>query len=79
MSFYLICSVVPDLNFLCLLIGSPQKCTNFLFFAAVVNSVEKTNDRLSVPVTKAEFSVMRTALSVSFTVSICYLSMLAEP
>ena len=48
------------------------------FFAAVVNSVEKTNDRLSVPITKAEFAVMRTTLSVSFNVSICYLSVLPE-
>lgn len=44
-----------------------------IFFAAVVNSVEKTNDRLSVPITKAEFAVMRTTLSVSFNVSVCYL------
>uniref|UniRef100_A0A0A9CVM8 Uncharacterized protein n=1 Tax=Arundo donax TaxID=35708 RepID=A0A0A9CVM8_ARUDO len=29
----------------------------------VLNNVQKTTDRLSVPVTKAEFAVMRTALS----------------
>eukprot|EP00494_Astrolonche_serrata_P018935 UN19132 len=29
----------------------------------VLNNVQKTNERLSVPVTKAEFAVMRTALS----------------
>ncbi|CAN6237189.1 unnamed protein product [Urochloa humidicola] len=29
----------------------------------VLNNVQKTTDRLSVPITKAEFSVMRTALS----------------
>nr|CAD1842127.1 unnamed protein product [Ananas comosus var. bracteatus] len=31
--------------------------------SAVVNTVEKTNERFSVPVTRAEFTVMRTAFS----------------
>ncbi|XP_066381049.1 single-stranded DNA-binding protein WHY2, mitochondrial-like [Miscanthus floridulus] len=43
---------------------TPLGCDSGYFVnITVVNSVEKTNDRLSVPVTKAEFSVMRTALS----------------
>ena len=33
--------------------------------AAVLNSAQKTTERFSVPVTKAEFTVMRTACGVS--------------
>lgn len=45
-----------------------------IFFAAVLNNVQKTSERLSVPITKAEFSVIRTSLSVSFNFSICNLN-----
>lgn len=44
------------------------------FFAGVVNNIQKTNDRFSVPVTSAEFAVMRTAFSVWQTVLLPYLS-----
>lgn len=37
----------------------------FIECTDVVNSLNKTNDRLSVAITKAEFSVLRTACSVS--------------
>jgi len=43
-----------------------------IFFAAVLNNMQKTTDRLSVPITKAEFAVMRTALSVSCNLSKLY-------
>lgn len=40
----------------------------------MVNNIQKTNDRFSVPVTSAEFAVMRTAFSVWQTVLLPYLS-----
>lgn len=35
-----------------------------LFLAAVVNNIHKTKDHLTVPITTAEFTVMKTACSV---------------
>ncbi|PKA65040.1 Single-stranded DNA-binding protein WHY2, mitochondrial [Apostasia shenzhenica] len=35
----------------------------YFFNLSVLNAIQKTNERLSVPVTKAEFSVMRTAFT----------------
>lgn len=39
----------------------------FVLYAGVVNNNLKTNDRFTVPVTTAEFAVMRTAFSVRST------------
>lgn len=36
----------------------------FVLFAAVANNILKTNERLTVPVSTAEFAVMRAAFSV---------------
>ena len=41
-----------------------------ILFSDVQNNLQKTTERMSVPITKAEFAVMRAALSVSFHVAI---------
>ncbi|KAI8568631.1 hypothetical protein RHMOL_Rhmol02G0215500 [Rhododendron molle] len=48
--------------------------SGYFISLSVVNNIQKTNDRFSVPVTSAEFAVMRTAFSVWQTVLLPYLS-----
>lgn len=45
---------------------SPNTIIFLRIWTAVVNNIQKTNERFSVPVTKAEFTAIRTVLSVRF-------------
>lgn len=48
-----------------MLVSHPCFRGPLVLLAAVRNDLERTNDRISVPITQGEFSIMRSALKVS--------------